>query len=114
MVGRSRYFVVTPPDLDNPTRTGGYSPLVMRYMEGLSAGARLLGVLPRSGEYEDLLPRKAILEVRPDGLDLSEKLDTDVHDEAGQSAVVHASDLVRAKHSWVTRAEYIYQRLSAN
>lgn len=55
-VARSRYFVVTPPDIDNPARTGGYSPLVMRYLEGLAAGARLLGVLPKSGEFQDLLP----------------------------------------------------------
>src|SRR5205807_1465808 len=78
LVSRCRYFVVTPPDIDNPSRTGGYSPLVMRYLEGLAGGARLLGVLPKSGEFEDLLPREAICEVAPDGSDLTEKLDADV------------------------------------
>ena len=71
VVGQSQYFLVTPPDLDSPTRTGGFSPLVMRYMEGLAAGARLLGVLPRSGEYEALLPLDAILQVAPDRLRIS-------------------------------------------
>lgn len=38
---------------------GGFSALVMRYFEGLAAGTRLLGVLPRSGEYESILPMDA-------------------------------------------------------
>jgi hypothetical protein len=53
---------VTPPDVSDPIRTGGFSPLTMCYPEVLSAGARLLGVRRASGEYEALLPRDAILE----------------------------------------------------
>lgn len=112
LVGRSRYFVVTPPDLDNPARTGGFSPLVMRYMEGLSAGARLLGVLPRSGEYEALLPRDAVLEVEPDGSDLAVKLDADVASNGGKEAVEWARAVVREHHSWARRADQIYDRLT--
>ena len=52
LTSSAQYFVATPPDLDNAGRTGGFSPLVMRYFEGLAAGTRLLGVLPRSGDYE--------------------------------------------------------------
>src|SRR5262245_2905140 len=113
LAGRARYFVVTPPDLEDPARTGGFSPLAMRYLEGLSAGARLLGVLPRSGEYEALLPRDAILEVSPDGSDLAEKLDADVASGGAVQAVEMASDLVRSHHSWVRRAEQIHARLSS-
>jgi glycosyltransferase involved in cell wall biosynthesis len=112
LAGRARYFVVTPPDLENPARTGGFSPLAMRYLEGLSAGARLIGVLPRSGEYEFLLPRDAILEVSPDGSDLAEKLDADVANGGASAAVGRARDLVRSRHSWAWRAEQIYARLS--
>lgn len=113
MVARCRYFVVTPPDIDNPARTGGYSPLVMRYLEGLAAGARLLGVLPRSGEFQDLLPRDAICEVAPDGSDLAEKLDADVHNAEGWRAVERAGELVRREHSWRRRAEQIHEALAA-
>lgn len=109
LAGRSRYFVVTPPELDDAARTGGYSPLVMRYLEGLSAGARLLGVLPAGGEYERLLPRAAILEVRADGADLAERLDGDSGEEA---AVAAAREHVREHHSWARRAEQIQARLS--
>jgi hypothetical protein len=112
VAGRSRYFLVTPPDLNDPVRTGGFSPLVMRYMEGLSAGARLLGVLPKSGEYEDLLPREAILEVAPDGSDLAERLDADMYNREGWEAVEQARFLVREHHSWRRRAEQIYTRLA--
>jgi glycosyl transferase family 1 len=103
---------VTPPDLDNPIRTGGFSPLVMRYLEGLAAGTRLLGVLPKSGEYEDLLPRNAILEVAADGTNLFEKLDADRSDKTKDEAVQRAMKIVRESHSWKKRAEQVYRRLS--
>src|SRR5262249_15117360 len=112
MVSRCRYFVVTPPDIDNPVRTGGYSPLVMRYLEGLASGARLLGVLPKSGEFEELLSRDAICEVDPDGSDLAEKLDADAVNEAGWRASREAGEVVRTEHSWRRRAEQIYETLS--
>jgi hypothetical protein len=112
IAGRSRYFVVTPPDLDNPVRTGGFSPLVMRYLEGLSAGSRLLGVLPRSGDYDMVLPRDAMLEVAPDGSDLAAKLDADMANGGAREAVARACALVRTHHSWASRAEQIHARLS--
>lgn len=112
LAGRSRYFVVTPPDLDDPVRTGGYSPLVMRYLEGLAAGARLLGVLPTSGEYQDLLPTRAILQVKADGSDLAGLLDADAEDAEGWAAVQRAERLVHERHSWTRRAEQIHQRLT--
>jgi hypothetical protein len=114
LVARCKYFVVTPPDIDNPSRTGGFSPLVMRYFEGLAAGARLLGVRPRSGEFEDLIPRKALCEVRADGSDLAEALDRDMIDDQAWDAVEQAGNLIRAKHSWSNRARQIFQILSAS
>jgi glycosyltransferase involved in cell wall biosynthesis len=111
LVGQSRYFLVAPPDLADPSRTGGFSPFVMRYLEGLSAGARLLGVLPRSGEYESLLPLDAILQVAPDGSDLAAKLDADQDDPNARAAVERARKAVRQQHSWRTRAGQIFRRL---
>jgi hypothetical protein len=113
MVGSCRYFLATPPDLDQPRRTGGYSPFVMRYLEGLSAGSRILGVLPRSGEYQRLLPLDAILQVAPDGSDLAAKLDADQNNPESQLAVDRARILVREHHSWAKRAEQIYDRLNS-
>jgi len=112
IVGRSHYFLVTPPDLADPARTGGFSPFVMRYLEGLSSGARLLGTLPRSGEYERLLPLDAILHVAPDGSDLAAKLDADRENPDARLAVDRAQALVRQHHSWARRAEQIFRRLA--
>lgn len=110
MASRSRFFLVTPPDLDKASKTGGYSPLVMRYMEGLAAGAQLVGVLPRSGEYENMLPMDAIVQVAPDGTDLAEKLDAALaRDDA--SAVRRAQADVQRLHSWAARAESIHATL---
>ena len=110
-VGRSQYFLVAPPNLSNPSRTQGYSPITMRFFEGLSAGARLVGVLPGSGEYEMLLPLDAILQVAPDGSDLAAKLDADrVNPDVGP-AVERARLFVREHHSWAKRAEQIFERL---
>ena len=103
LTSSAQYFVVTPPDLDNPRRTGGFSPLVMRYFEGLSAGTRLLGVLPRSGEYEAILPRDAFCEVAPDGSDLAQRLDEDRSNPDAQRAVDAAGAFVREHHSWRRR-----------
>jgi Glycosyl transferases group 1 len=111
LVGSSRYFLVGPPNLGSPERTGGFSPFVMRYLEGLSAGARLLGVLPGSGEYERLLPLTAILQVDKDGSDLAAKLDADRNDPDARQATAEARVYVREKHSWARRAAQIYDRL---
>jgi hypothetical protein len=83
----------------------------MRYLEGLSAGSRLLGVLPQSGEYQMLLPLDAILEVAPDGSDLAAKLDADRDNPGVYLAVERARTLVRERHSWAKRAEQIFDLL---
>jgi Glycosyl transferases group 1 len=113
IVGSSQYFVVAPPEYSDPNRTGGFSPFVMRYLEGLAAGARLLGVLPNSGEYQRLLPLDAMLVVASDGSDLAARLDADRENPARLAAVEAASTLVREQHSWERRAEQIYNRLSS-
>jgi hypothetical protein len=111
LTGSAQYFVVAPPNLASPERTGGFSPFVMRYLEGLAAGARLLGTLPGSGEYEKLLPLDAILTVNPDGSDLATKLDADRKNPEARTAVERARTLVREEHSWAKRAGQIFQRV---
>jgi hypothetical protein len=104
--------VATPPDLDDPKRTGGISPLVMRYFEGLAAGTRLLGVLPRSGEYESILPTEAFCQVSPDGSDLAKRLDEDRSNPDHQPVVDAAGAFVREHHSWRRRAEQVFDHLA--
>jgi hypothetical protein len=112
LTASAQYFVATPPDLDQPERTGGFSPLVMRYFEGLAAGTRLLGVLPRSGEYEAVLPTDAFCQVSPDGSDLAKRLDDDRGNPNNQRAVDAAGAFVREHHSWRRRAEQVFNHLA--
>jgi Glycosyl transferases group 1 len=112
LTSSAQYYVATPPDLDDPKRTGGFSPLVMRYYEGLAAGTRLLGVLPRSGEYESILPTDALCQVAPDGSDLAKRLDEDRSNPNNQHAVDAAGAFVREHHSWRRRAEQVFNHLA--
>ncbi|HEY1783870.1 MAG TPA: glycosyltransferase [Roseiarcus sp.] len=112
LTSSAQYYVTTPPDLDDPKRTGGFSPLVMRNFEGLAAGTRLLGVLPRSGEYESILPTEAFCQVAPDGSDLAQRLDEDRADPDTQRVVDAAGDFVRQHHSWRRRAEQVFDHLA--
>ena len=112
LTSSAQYFVATPPDLDNTRRTGGFSPMVMRYFEGLAAGTRLLGVLPRSGEYEAILPTDAFCQVSPDGSDLAKRLDEDRSNPNNQCTVDAVSEFVREHHSWRRRGEQVFNHLA--
>ena len=112
LASSAQYFVATPPDLDDPKRTGGFSPLVMRYFEGLAAGTRILGVMPRSGEYKSILPTDAFCQVSPDGSDLARRLDEDRSNPDNQRAVDAACAFVREHHSWRRRAEQVFNHLA--
>jgi hypothetical protein len=107
LAARSKYFVVTPPDVTSVDRTGGFSPLGFRYFEGLAAGARLLGVLPRSGEYEQLLPVDAVAQVAADGHALETRVNRGVSDARGADAQSHAGQPLRG-----TSADAIYDALT--
>ncbi len=108
IAAKAQYFLVTPP---HPDRSGGYSPMPSRYVEGLAAGTRLLGVLPKSGEYQRLYPLNAVCQVAPDGSDLVQRLDEDRRNPENQRHVDRARDLVHRHHSWRRRAEQIVNRL---
>jgi Glycosyl transferases group 1 len=113
LCARARYFVAVAPDIEDPLRTGGTSPLTARFFEGLGAGCRLLGVRPRSGEFELLLPEEALVDCAPDGSDLTavlERADSDPEFAAKASA---ACKYMHREHTWEHRAVHIYQRLLA-
>lgn len=112
VIARSRYFVVTPPNLDNPARTGRYSPMMMRYLEGLGSGARLLGVIPNREEYDRMLSVEAIVRCEADGSDLEEALARDSADPLAEEKRRAAHQRVVNEHGWERRAETIHARLT--
>jgi hypothetical protein len=107
----AEYFVASPREVVDPKTNTAFSPLSPRYFEGLAAGARLLGTIPASGEYNALLPTDAICEVSLDGSDLAERLDRDRQNPDNQRAADAASTLVREHHSWRRRGQQFYQFL---
>jgi hypothetical protein len=111
LAARSRYYVAQPPDLSDPIRTGGWSPLSLRYLEGIGAGCRLLGTRPKSGEFDILLPSDAIVECKPDGSDLETALDEADADPRFAEKADAASRYAHQAHRWSRRAEWIHSRL---
>ena len=111
LAARSRYFVTLPPDLGDPIRTGGSSPLSLRYLEGIGAGCRLLGGRPGSGELELMLPGEPIVECAIDGSDLERRLDSADADPAFATKTETMYRHAHAVHPWERRAEWIHARL---
>jgi hypothetical protein len=113
LAARARYFVALAPDIEDPLRTGGASPLTPRYFEGVGAGCRLLGVRPRSGEFELLLPEDALVECAPDGSDLADVLEQADSDPEFAVKASAACEHIHREHTWERRAVQIYERLLA-
>ena len=113
LCARARYFVAVAPDIEDPLRTGGTSPLTARYLEGPAAGSRLLGVRPRSGEFELLLPEDALVECAPDGSDLADVLESADSDPEFAAKASAAYEHTHREHTWERRATHIHQRLLA-
>ena len=111
LAARSRYFVAFPPDLGDPLRTGGFSPLTLRYLEGVGSGCRLLGARPASGEFDLMLPPDALVECAPDGSDLDEVLGSADDDPSFAARAAAASVYAHSEHTWERRAEAIHGRL---
>lgn len=111
LAARSRYYVTLPPDLADPLRTGGLSPLTLRYLEGAAAGCRILGARPAADELDVMLPRDALLECAPDGSDLEDVLDRAASDPDFAKKTEVATKHVHTHHPWSRRAEWIHARL---
>lgn len=114
MAARSRYFVVTPPDLDNPQRVGTFSPMTLRYLEGAAAGCRLFGVAPGSGELEALLGPQALVACSADGSDVAAALEAAESDAGWDDHRIEARDRVNRDHTWERRAREAIEALRAD
>ena len=112
LISQSHFFVVTPPNLQNPQRTGRFSPVTSRYLEGPGSGARLLGVRPFDrDEFTEFLPEDALVECAPDGSDLAAVLDEAQEAAGGEEHRREVRDHVHARHGWERRAVEIHRYL---
>src|SRR4051794_41654302 len=78
--------------------------MMMRYLEGLASGARLLGVLPNHDEFARMLPLGAVVRCAPDGSDLEAALARDAADPHAEDRHRAAQRRGVAAHGWGRRA----------
>ena len=90
LVSRTRYFIATPPNLTNPERTGGFAPLVPRYLGPCGGGEGHGGSVPRVGP-QHYLPAGGFIRCSPDGSDLADVLDAAESDPDWEAQRVGAS-----------------------
>ena len=112
IAARSRYFVATPPDVNDPGRTGGFSPVTSRYLEGPSAGARVIGVGGLESEMEYYFRDGEFIACAVDGSDLAYVLDRADADPNWEERRTVVRDRVQREHTWRVRAQQIYEDLA--
>ena len=111
LMARSRYFVVAPPNLQDALRTGSFSPVTSRYLEGTGSGCRLVGVMPDRTEFLEFFDEEALAEVEPDGLDLGVVLDRADQDPRAEEIRTAARGRAHREHGWDERAREVHRRL---
>jgi hypothetical protein len=106
---RSRYFIVNPGKIDEPSVTGGQMEAGNRYFEGAASGAIMVGERPNNEVFEDLFDwPDAVTRLPYDSDDIDsviKNLDADPErqDRIRRTGIVQA--LMR--HDWVYRWEAI-------
>jgi hypothetical protein len=106
---RSRYFIVNPGKIDEPTRRGRQMEIGNRYFEGAACGAIMIGERPDNEVFEELFDwPHAVTRMPYDSRDIDvviKELDGDPQrqDEIRRTGVLQA--LMR--HDWVYRWEAI-------
>ena len=113
LVSRTRYFIATPPNLTNPERTGGFAPLVPRYLEGPAAGARVMGVPCLKSDLEHYLPAGGFIRCSPERIRPRRRAGCPESDPDWEAQRVSTRDRVVREHSWERRGREIYDDLAS-
>lgn len=75
LVKRSRLFVVAPGKIDLPEETGGQVEVALRYYEGASAGAVMVGQAPDCMPFRTMFDwPDVVVNLQPDGSDVADVL----------------------------------------
>lgn len=73
---RSRFFLVAPAKMNDPSDSGGQREVGSRYFEGAASGAVLIGKSPGSESFDRLFGWKdAVIDIEIDGSDLAPTLE---------------------------------------
>jgi hypothetical protein len=102
---RSRYFVVAAAKMDQIDCRQGQVEVGYRYYEGAAAGAVMIGDLPDSDAYRELIGwPDAVIQIRPDGSDTMAVLN-DLGSNPERIAAISRRNTKEAllRHDWVYR-----------
>src|SRR5258705_1599938 len=111
MAKRSRYFVVAPGKVNVPEETVGQVEIGFRYYEGSAAGAVMIGQAPNCRSFRERFDwPDAVIEVKPDGSDVVERLAALDAQPERLSAISrrNAAEALR-RHDWLYRWKQIYE-----
>jgi hypothetical protein len=106
---RSRYFIVNPGKVDEPSLTGRQMEIGNRYFEGAASGAIMVGEVPKNEVFETLFDStEAVTRLPYDSQDIDvliKDLDADPErqDRIRRTGVVQAL----TRHDWVYRWEAV-------
>jgi hypothetical protein len=108
---RSRYFVVAPGKVDLSNETRGQVEIGHRYYEGAAAGAVMIGQAPNGGPFAEMFPwPDAVVEVQPDGSDVSEIVEA-LEAAPERAFAISQRNAAEAlmRHDWAYRWKQILQ-----
>ena len=107
---RSNFFMVAPPKMDLQRETGGQVEIPFRYYEGAAAGCVLIGQVLQCEAFRRMFGwRNAVIEVQPDGEDLTQVLSRLLvePDLVAQISRTNAAEAL-LRHDWVYRWKQIF------
>jgi hypothetical protein len=102
---RSRYFVVAPAKMDALSEIRGQVEVGSRYYEGAAAGTVMIGEVADCEAYRDLFGwPEAVIQIRPDGSDLTAVL-SDLDSDPERIAAISRRNAKEAllRHDWAYR-----------
>jgi hypothetical protein len=108
---RSRYFVVAPGKVNVPAETAGQVEIGFRYYEGSAAGAVMIGQAPNCRSFRERFDwPDAVIEVKPDGSDVVERLAA-LDAQPERLAAISRRNAAEAlrRHDWLYRWQQIYE-----
>lgn len=102
-VAESRFMVCAPRSTDSPGFTGNVQDVTARFYEAMASKTLIIGYKP-GPVFDELFPADAMVELKPDGSDFSEKIDFYLnHPEEYTRIVERNYELVMREHTWVSR-----------
>jgi hypothetical protein len=108
---RSRYFIVNPGKIDEPSLTGRQMEAGNRYFEGAASGAIMVGERPHNEVFENLFDWPDAVTHLPYDSDEIDDVIRDLDADPQRQDRIRRTGIVQAlmRHDWVYRWEAILE-----